>query len=97
MQGTIRRRLAYLIRATPAANTPAAGDDTPAPAPAGEQDKNPDADNMTEMKAKTHIQFGCSYASIWSYLETCSGFGWHEELQCSENLPRIGQSICAGQ
>jgi hypothetical protein len=57
-QGTLRRRLTYLTRATPAANTSDASG-TPAPAPAlapdGVQDENPDADDMTEMKTKAYI------------------------------------------
>jgi hypothetical protein len=53
-QGTIHRRLAYLTRATPLANTPADGDTSaPAPAPAAETDENPDADDLTEMEAKS--------------------------------------------
>jgi hypothetical protein len=53
-QGTIRRRLTYLTKATPSANTPDVGA-TPAPAlaPAAEPDENPDADDLTEMKAKS--------------------------------------------
>ena len=54
-QGTIRRRLTYLTRATPSAHTPTEGG-TPslAPAPAADVDENPDADDMTEMKAKAY-------------------------------------------
>ena len=55
LQDTLRRRLTYLTRATPAANTPDASG-TPAPTPAldGVQDENPDVDDMTEMKAKAY-------------------------------------------
>mgnify|MGYP007086394216 CR=1 FL=1 len=54
-QGTLRRRLTYLTRTTPAAVTPADGD-TPVAAPSPEivTDENPDADDMTEMKAKAY-------------------------------------------
>ena len=54
-QGTLRRRLTYLTRATPAVNTPdASGTPAPALAPVGDLDENPDADYMTEMKAKAY-------------------------------------------
>ena len=54
-QGTLRRRLTFHTRATPSAVTPAEGDTpAPAPAPAAVTDENPDADDLTEMKAKSY-------------------------------------------